>query len=52
MSQRRILVVEDDANLGATLVSSLMRHGFEAVLAYNAERAIHEALSSGYDLVI
>lgn len=52
MSQRRILVVEDDANLGATLVSSLMRYGFEAVLAYNAERAIHEAHSSGYDLVI
>lgn len=52
MSQQRILVVEDDAHLGATLVSNLMRSGFEAVLACNAERAIHEALGAGYDLVI
>jgi len=52
MVKRRVLVVEDDPELGPSLVSALLRHGYDAVLASDGHRALDESHREPPDAVV
>ncbi len=49
---RRLLVVEDDRELGALLVEVLTDHGYEVDHALEGQRGLHLALSRPYDAMV
>lgn len=52
MDGARLLVVEDDPELGPMLVGLLSDEGYAAELAPDGQRALHRALTGGYDALI
>jgi two-component system OmpR family response regulator len=48
----RVLLVDDDVELGTLLADYLRQDGFETTLAHNGEVAISEALSGRHDIVV
>ncbi len=48
----RILLVDDDAELGEMLAEYMDREGFETSLAYNGEDGVTAALSGEHDVVV
>ena len=48
----RVLLVDDDVELGTLLADYLRQDGFETTLAHNGEVAIGEALSGRHDIVV
>jgi DNA-binding response OmpR family regulator len=48
----RILVVDDDANVGAAIRAILARHQCDTVLASRAHAGIHAFQASGFDVVM
>src|SRR5690606_22969506 len=48
----KVLLVDDDAELGAMLREYLQQEGFDAVHVEDGERGVHEALSGNYALVV
>ena len=52
MEQRRILIVDDDANIRELLALYLTSAGFDAVCCENARGALRELDSGGFDLVL
>ena len=48
----RILLVDDDAELGSMLAEYMDREGFETSLAYNGEDGVKAALSGEHDVVV
>jgi two-component system, OmpR family, alkaline phosphatase synthesis response regulator PhoP len=51
-NQSRILLVEDEKNVGSTLVERLEREGFEVIWVKTVETAQFEISSRSFDLVI
>jgi DNA-binding response OmpR family regulator len=49
---RRILVIDDDANVGAAIQAILGRHRFQTVLASRASDGIQTLRQSDFDLVM
>lgn len=52
MKKSRVLIAEDDPKTSATIKLYLEHAGFEAVVASDGRRALEEARSGDYDLVI
>jgi len=52
MDNNKILIVEDDPNLGKVLVDYLLMKGFETDIAENGEVGLSNFLSQSYDLVV
>src|SRR5689334_6087710 len=50
--QARLLVVEDERNVGLTLVERLKKEGFEVVWATTAEEALLEVRGRRFDLAL
>lgn len=48
----RVLVIDDDANIGAAIQAILASHNFETVLAFRAHSGIHALELSSFDAVI
>lgn len=48
----RILVIDDDASVGAAIQAILARHQCDTVLASRAHAGIHAFQASGFDLVM
>lgn len=48
----RVLVVEDDRRLAAMLAELLQAEGYEVVLAYDGQRALHEGLTQQFDVMV
>lgn len=48
----RILIVDDDAELGVRLSKHLGREGFEAIAVQEGRQALQQALSGGYALAV
>ncbi len=49
---KQILIAEDDKNLSRSLDTWLTLEGFQVVVVYNGEEALHKLLQSHYDLLI
>lgn len=52
MSKKRILVVDDEADLVETLRFSLELEGYEVLTSYNGEEALHLARNNQPDLIL
>jgi CheY-like chemotaxis protein len=48
----RILVVDDDPNIGLMLTKALGRHGFQVDAATSADEAVEKAESTSYDAAL
>lgn len=48
----RVLVVEDNSDLGHRLAQGLREHGYEVDLATNVGQACHELMPEAYELVV
>ncbi len=51
-SNRRILLIDDDADLGSMLTEYLGAEGFETTVVHNGQAGAEAALSGSYDAVI
>jgi DNA-binding NtrC family response regulator len=49
---KRVLVIDDDANIGAAIQAILASQNFETVLAFRAHSGIHALELSSFDIVI
>ncbi|HXK08340.1 MAG TPA: response regulator [Vicinamibacteria bacterium] len=49
---RRILVVDDDAGIGAMLAKALARHGFQVDATTSADEALEKSESATYDAAL
>ena len=52
MDNNKILIVEDDPNLGKVLVDYLLMKGFETEIAENGELGLSKFLNQSYDFVV
>lgn len=52
MQKRSILIVEDDAQLAAVLVSALTSEGYQVAHQADGEQGLREAQSNEYDLLV
>lgn len=52
MSKNKILLLEDDANLGETLLELLQENGYDTHLATDGEEAVELSYQNSYDLYI
>jgi len=48
----RILVAEDDRRLAAMLAQLLSSEGYDVVLAHDGQRALHEAMTGQFDVLL
>jgi len=52
MSEKRILVVDDEVDLVETIRFSLELEGYEILVAYNGEEALNQARKENPDLIL
>ena len=53
MSQQpRVLIAEDDARLAQMLKDLLVGEGYEVTVAHDGQRALHEGLTSEFDVLL
>lgn len=50
--QARVLVAEDDRRLAVMLEQLLISDGYDVVLAHDGQRALHEAMTGNFDVLL
>lgn len=50
--KKRILIVEDEKNIADILDYNVQKQGYDTAVAYDGEKGLALALSSGYDLIL